>query len=83
MKQEELQNISTEELIKKEKQLKGIVGFFIGILIVGIAAGIYLSIVKKKFATSLVAIFGLLVFIPMNIANIKAIRKEINMREGK
>jgi hypothetical protein len=78
---EDLKRLSIEELQKKEKQLKGITAFFIGILIVGLAASLYLAITEKKFTGGLVAVLALAAILPMNIKNIKILRQEINSRK--
>jgi hypothetical protein len=78
---EDLKKLSTEELEKKEKQLKGITAFFIGTLIVGLAASLYLAITEKKFTGGLVAVLALAAILPMNFKNIKILRDEINLRK--
>ncbi len=79
--QEDLKNTSTEDLLKKEKSLKGILGVMTGFAIVICAAAIFLSVKGGKNVTTLV-ICGLAIMIPipMQIKNIKAIREEINRR---
>ncbi len=77
---EDLKRLSIEELKKKEKQLKVITAFFIGILIVGLAASLYLTVTEKKFTGGLVAVLALAAILPMNFKNIKILRDEINSR---
>jgi hypothetical protein len=78
---EDLKRLSSEELHKKEKQLKGITAFFIGILIVGLAASLYLAITEKKFTGGLVAVLALAAILPMNFKNIKILQEEIKSRK--
>jgi hypothetical protein len=77
----ELKQLSTEELIKKEKQLKTIIGLFTGFLIVGMAAAIYLSITKKKMSAGVVACFGLLAVLMGSRSQLKKLRAEIKLRQ--
>lgn len=80
MKPAELKDLPTEELLKKEKSLKTIVGMFIGILLILLVASIYLAITDGKFNASIVVALALITVLMANIGNLKNIRKEINSR---
>ncbi|GEM_PF-2610132 len=53
---------------------------FIGILIILLAASIYLAIKDGKFTASLVVGLALITVLMANIGSMKSIRKEINSR---
>ena len=78
---EDLKKLSTEELEEKEKHLKVITGFFVGLLIAGLAASLYLAITEKKFIGGLVAVLALAAVLPMNFKNIKILQEEIKSRK--
>jgi hypothetical protein len=78
---EDLKKLSIEELRKKEKQLKGLVGFFIGIGIVGFGAFLYLIFTTRKFNAGIVALLALVPVVSMQIKSIKTIRDEISSRK--
>jgi Mg2+/citrate symporter len=78
---DDYKKLSIDELQKKEKQLKGITGFLIGIMIVGLSASIYLGITEKRFPGGLVVVLGMAAMLPINFKNIKNLREEINSRK--
>jgi hypothetical protein len=78
---EDLKKLSTGELKKKETQLKGITAFLIGIMIVGLAASVYLIITTKKFTGGLVISLSMAAILFTNYKNLKTLREEIKSRE--
>jgi len=77
---DDIKKLPIGELQKKEKQLKGITGLYIGIMIVGLAAFLYLGITEKRFPGGLVVVLAMTAILPVNFKNIKLLREEINSR---
>lgn len=79
--QEDLKNIPTEELVKKEKSLKFVTAMMLGFAIAIYGGAIFLTIQGGKNVTTII-ICGLVITIllPMQYKNLKALREEINRR---
>lgn len=71
---------STEELIRKSKQLKtyAVLGIIAGVAV--LCAGIYDIVVHKKFSPLIVVAFLLGVMVMVNAKRIKEIGKELKAR---
>ncbi len=79
--QEDLKNTPTEELLKKEKALKWILGVMTGFAIVIYVAAIFLTVKGGRNVTTLIICgLAITILLPMQRKNIKAIREEINRR---
>ncbi len=76
-----LQNLPTEELLKKEKSLKFVTGLLMGFAIVLYAVAIFYTI-KGGVGVAPLIICGLALsaLLPMRYKEIKSIREEINRR---
>lgn len=76
-----LQNLPTEELLKKEKSLKFITGILTGFAIVLYSVAIFLTIKGgAKVTTLIICALAISAFLPMQYKSIKSIREEINRR---
>jgi uncharacterized membrane protein len=81
MKQEELTNLSLEELQKKEKSLKTLTGVFLGMQVVMTILGVFILLQKGSFVFASLPV----AFLPLllaNLANLKKITAEIAKRQG-
>ncbi|GAA4275167.1 hypothetical protein U6A24_17510 [Aquimarina gracilis] len=81
MKKEELQDLTIEELKKKETSLKMLTGLLAGILFVLFVVTIYTSVKNKEFDPMLITAIALSAIIPLNYKQIKQIKAEIKQRE--
>lgn len=79
-KQPELSELTIEELEKKAKTSKTATGALAGILIVQLAAGIYLTI-KQGFNVFIILPVAFLPLILANIASLKKLKEEIASRK--
>lgn len=76
-----LQNLPTDELLKKEKSLKFITGILTGLAIALYVAAIFLTIKGgTKVTTLIVCALAISAFLPTQYKNIKSIREEIGRR---
>lgn len=80
MRKQELSALSTEELQKKEKALKGLTGMLGGALVVLFGLYLYITI-QKGFTPLLILPFALMPILIVNIKNIQNIKKELEKRK--
>ncbi|NJO04003.1 MAG: redox-active disulfide protein 2 [Bacteroidia bacterium] len=80
MKKTEIKDIPTDVLKKKEKLLRLATGILIGMLIVLVAAAIFISVNNQSFSPMLVVALALFPISLMNIQRIKKIKEEIRRR---
>lgn len=80
MKKEDYSQYSTEQLLKREKTAKIATGALFGVILVQLAAGIYLT-VQKGFGVFTILPVCFLPILIINYSSIKKIRDEINSRE--
>lgn len=76
----DLSSLSTEELNKKAKTVKTVMGLLAGVLLVEFAVGLYLTI-KQGFSIFMVIPIAFLPILIINYQNIKKINEEIARRE--
>ncbi|WP_278554832.1 redox-active disulfide protein 2 [Elizabethkingia bruuniana] len=81
MKNENFSDLSTEDLLKRQKTIKPLTILFIGTLVVLLVLSIFISI-KKGFTALLVVPFTLSPIAILNLNNLKSIQKEINSRKN-
>lgn len=79
MENKKLQELSTEELRKREKTTKLVTYMFAGILLFLFCINIFNSI-KKGFSALNAVPFALLPILLLNVNNLKEIKKELNAR---
>lgn len=79
MKNTKLSELSTQDLINKEKSLKLLTGMLIGMLFALFVLSLYLT-VTKEFSPLLIMPFALLPIVVINFSTIKNIKKELNSR---
>jgi 1,4-dihydroxy-2-naphthoate octaprenyltransferase len=82
MESKKLQDLSTEELQKKEKTTKFLTGMLGGVLSMLFCLNIYTGI-TKGFSSLTAVPFALLPILILNIKNLKDIKKELDVRSGK
>ncbi|AQX84852.1 redox-active disulfide protein 2 [Elizabethkingia bruuniana] len=81
MKNENFSDLSTEDLLKRQKTIKPLTILFIGTLVVLLVLSIFITI-KKGFTALLVVPFALSPIAILNLNNLKSIQKEINSRKN-
>jgi hypothetical protein len=82
MESKKLQDLSTEELQKREKTTKFSTGMLAGVLLMLFCLQMYKGITKGF--NSLIAVpFALLPILLLNFKNLKDIKKELDARSGK
>ncbi|OBS12354.1 redox-active disulfide protein 2 [Elizabethkingia miricola] len=81
MKNENLSELSTDDLRKKEKVTKLITSVFIGLLTLLFVLSIYITI-KKGFTPLFVVALALFPIVTLNLKNLKNIRNEIDSRKN-
>jgi mannose/fructose/N-acetylgalactosamine-specific phosphotransferase system component IID len=81
MKNENLNEISTDDLKKKEKVTRLITSVFIGMLSLLFVLSIYITI-KKGFTPLFVVALALFPVVTLNLKNLKNIRDEIESRKN-
>lgn len=82
MANQDLSILTLEELKKKVKDGKKMMGFFIGIVIVYAVVVIISAIIKKKFDWSFAAILCLSIVLYAQNDTIKKLKQEISKRES-
>ncbi|ATL42745.1 redox-active disulfide protein 2 [Elizabethkingia sp. HX WHF] len=81
MKNENFSDLSTEDLLKRQKTIKPLTILLIGTLVVLLVLSIFITI-KKGFTALLVVPFALSPIAILNLNNLKSIQKEINSRKN-
>lgn len=79
MKDQKIQEMSTEALLKQKKIAEAVTGLLAGALTVLFIVTIALF-VKKGFTPLLIIPFALLPILVLNVNNRQAIKKELNLR---
>jgi len=80
MKETNLLKLSLEELKKREKTTKTSTVLLLGMIIVQIAVGVFLTF-KQKFSVFTILPIAFFPILVVNNTNLKKIRTEINSRE--
>lgn len=82
MKNQKIQEMSNEALLKREKTTKGVAGILAGMLIALLSAAIFLCVSNQSSVglPLLIMPFGLLPILFMLINDVKAVRKELQAR---
>ncbi|MDV2446223.1 redox-active disulfide protein 2 [Elizabethkingia anophelis] len=81
MKSENFSDLSTEDLLKRQKTIKPLTILLIGTLVILLVLSIFITI-KKGFTALLVVPFALSPIAILNLNNLKSIQKEINSRKN-
>ncbi len=81
MKNENFSDLSTEELLKRQKTIKPLTILLIGTLILLFVLSLFITI-KKGFTALLVVPIALSPIAILNLNNLKNIQKEINSRKN-
>lgn len=81
MNSDEMKTLSAEELKKKYRELRGITYFLSVIVVLGIVAGIYLSITNRQLEYSVLALIPMGLILLQNFKKMKAMRTEIDSRK--
>ncbi|PUB34744.1 hypothetical protein C8J95_102412 [Elizabethkingia sp. YR214] len=81
MKNENFSDLSTEELLKKQKTIKPLTITLIGTLILLFVLSLFITF-KKGFTALLVVPIALSPIVILNLNNLKNIQKEINSRKN-
>ena len=81
MKNENFSDLSTEDLLKRQKTINPLTILLIGTLVVLLVLSIFITI-KKGFTALLVVPFALSPIAILNLNNLKSIQKEINSRKN-
>ncbi|CAI9687649.1 MULTISPECIES: hypothetical protein [Elizabethkingia] len=81
MKNENFSDLSTEDLLKRQKTIKPLTIILIGTLVILLVLSIFITI-KKGFTALLVVPFALSPIAILNLNNLKSIQKEINSRKN-
>lgn len=79
MKETDLSTLTKEELLKREKTTKNTSALLVGILILQLAAGIFLTI-KQGFSVFIILPVAFVPILIVNNTNLKKIRAEIDVR---
>lgn len=82
MKSENFSDLSTEELLKKQKTIKPLTITLIGTLILLLFVLSLFITFKKGFTALLVVPIALSPIVILNLNNLKSIQKEINSRKN-
>jgi hypothetical protein len=72
--------LNNPQLLKKIKLVKVLFGVFIGMMLLLIGMSIYMVFVENKSKTTLIIGIALLITIPMNVKNIRALEAERKKR---
>ncbi len=80
MKKEDLENMSTDELLKRQKSLKTITGMLAGILLLLFGITIFKSVKDKTFDVMMVVPISLSGIVLINYKLIKDITNELKSR---
>ncbi|NAS13544.1 redox-active disulfide protein 2 [Poritiphilus flavus] len=83
MKKEQLEKLTTEELNKRHKQLKTITSFLAGILIFLFGVTAYNTFSTGKFDPMLITPIALAAIIPINLKQLKEIKRILEQRENR
>ncbi|MDX8567304.1 redox-active disulfide protein 2 [Elizabethkingia sp. HX XZB] len=81
MENENFSDLSTEDLLKRQKTIKPLTIILIGTLVILLVLSIFITI-KKGFTALLVVPFALSPIAILNLNNLKSIQKEINSRKN-
>lgn len=81
MNADEMKALSTEELSKKYRELRCITHFLLVIMVLGVVAGIYLSITNKKLEYSVLALLPMALILVQNFKKVSAIKAEMDSRK--
>ncbi|MEM7381314.1 MAG: hypothetical protein AAF361_08980, partial [Bacteroidota bacterium] len=81
-KKEKLEKLSTEELIKRSKQLKTITSLLAGILIVLFGLTAYNTYSEGKFDPLMITALALAAMIPINLKQVKEMKRILEQREN-
>jgi hypothetical protein len=79
MKNQKIQEMSTETLLKQKKIIEAVTGMFSGVLTVLFIVTLVSSF-KQGFTPLLILPFALLPILVLNVNNWQAIKKELNSR---
>lgn len=80
MNADELKTVSTEDLNKKYRELRSITYFLTSVVVLGMAASIYLSITGKKLEYSVLALIPMALILMQNFKKMKVFKAELNSR---
>jgi hypothetical protein len=79
MQETDLTKVTKEELLKREKTAKVVSYLFIGVIIIQLATGIFLTI-KQGFSIFMIVPIAFVPILMITISNLKKIRTEIDSR---
>ncbi len=82
MKSKNLTELSAEELLKQQKSIKVVTGMLAGMLILLLVIGIFLTFQKISFIAFVVIPIALLPIVFLNLATLKKIKQELNLRDN-
>jgi len=82
MKSKNLTELSVEELLKQQKSIKVVTGMLAGMLISLLVIGIFLTFQKISFIAFVVIPIALLPIVFLNLATLKKIKQELNLRDN-